>query len=292
MILCLCLFTPAYAATTPTFTQSWTKSGNAYVSVSERVELSVAEDANNPVSGTTLSFNRNNATGEVSITCPSYSTPGVYKYSITQIAGNSQGATYDSGTIGFEVLVSYSNSGSVSVEKTGLSLVNGAKKDSFDNVFAFGSLLITNTVAGNLADVNGSFPITVTLHADKDVTTQISYSVNDGSTITINGNGWSGDKEIQITGVRNNGTVHFYDLPAGMTYTISETGAAGYTVSCSAPTGTIAAAQQSEATVTQTKEADINTGISLDMIPFIVLLAVVFLGFVLLFVHRRRREKD
>ena len=292
MILCLCLCAPAYAVTNPKFTQSWTKSGNTYVSVSERVDLSVAEDANNPVSGTTLSLNRDNATGEVSITCPSYSTPGIYKYSITQIAGNSQGATYESGTIGFEVLVSYNNSGSVYIEKTGLSLVDGAKKDSFDNVFSFGNLVITNTVTGNLADVNGTFPITVTLHADKNVTTQINYTVNDGSTVAINGNGWSGDKEIQITGVRNNGTVHFYDLPAGITYTISETGAAGYTVSCSAPTGTIAAAQQSAATITQTKEADINTGISLDVVPFVILLVVVLFGFVLLFVHRRRRERD
>lgn len=291
LLLCICLCSTAFAATNPTFTQTWTKKGNTYVNISERVEMNVIEDSSNPVSGTTLSLSRDNATGVVTITCPTYTTPGVYKYSITQTAGNSQGATYDDRPIGFEVLVSYNNSGGVYVEKTGLSLVDGAKKDSFNNVFAFGDLIITNTVTGNLADVNGTFPITVTLHADKNVTTQINYTVNDGSTISVNGNGWT-DKEIQITGVRNNGTVHFYDLPAGITYSISETGAAGYTVSASPASGTIAAEQDSAVSVTQTKEADINTGINLDSIPFLVLLAVVILGAALLFLRRHRREQD
>ncbi len=291
LILCFCLCGTAFADSAPTFTQNWTLTGRTYANVSEKVNLSVSEDPDNPVSGTTLELSRENQT--ITIGYPSYTTPGIYKYSITQTAANSQGATYDDGTIGFEVLVSYNNSGGVYVEKTGLSLVEGAKKDSFENTFAFGDLTVTNQVTGNLGDPSATFPLTVTLHADKTVTTQITYKVNDGNDRTINPgvNGWTGDKEVQITGVSNNGTVHFYDLPAGITYTISEAGTNGYTVTASPASGTIAAGQTGAAIVTQTKEADINTGIKLDSVPYLVVLALVLLGFVLLFLRRRRREE-
>ena len=81
-------------------------------------------------------------------------------------------------------------------------------------------------------------------------------------------------------------------MPEGVTYTISETGTNGYTVSASPASGIIAAEQDSAVSVTQTKEADINTGINLDSIPFLLLLAVVVLGGALLFLRRRRREQD
>ena len=291
LILCVCLCSTAYAATVPTFTQDWTKTGNSFVSINENVPMSVAEDQNNPASGVVPTLSRA-GDGTVTINLPEYSQPGVYKYSITQTAGNSQGATYDTGTIGFEVLVSYNNSGSVYVEKTGLSKVDGAKKDSFTNIFAFGNLVITNQVTGNLGDTNATFPITITFTAEKVVKTSITYRVNDGSdkTIAPGANGWS-EKTITVTGVANNGTLHFYDLPEGITYSISTEGTDGYTVTASPSTGTIAAAQDSNVTVTQNKEADINTGVSLDSLPYVVLLSVVLLGFALLLIRKRLREE-
>ena len=290
LLLCFCLCSTAFAATNPTFTQTWEKTWGAGVNINETVEMNVTEDPSNPVSGTTLTLNRNNA-GVVTITCPTYTTPGVYKYSITQTAGNSQGATYDDGTIGFEVLASYNAAGSVYIEKTGLSLVNEAKKDSFVNTFAFGELEITNHITGNLGDVNAKLPITVTLHADKSVTTQISYSVDGGSDKTLTGGTWTGDRVVEIQGVSNGGTVLFKDVPAGVTYTISETGSNGYTVTASPASGTVTAGNRSTATVTQNKAADINTGINLDSVPYLVVLALVLFGFVILFLRRRRREQ-
>ena len=292
LILCVCLCSTAFAATNPTFTQTWTKTWGNGINISENVPMVVTEDPSNPVSGTTLELSRNNTTGVVTITCPTYTTAGIYKYSITQTPGNSQGATYDAGTIGFEVLVSYNNNGSVYVEKTGLSKVDGAKKDAFENYFKFGALTITNHIAGNLGDTSAKLPITVTLHADKTVTTQISYNVDGGSDIALSGGSWTGDRVVEISGVSNNGSVHFNNVPEGVTYTISEAGTNGYTVSASPASGTIAAEQDSAVSVTQTKEADINTGINLDSIPFLVLLAVVVLGAALLFLRRRRREQD
>ena len=287
LVLCLGLCTTAFASGTPTFQQNLTRN-TAHYHYDEKPEISVTEDAGNPESGKTISLSKD-ATGKVTIDFPTYASPGVYKYAITQVVGNTQGMVYDGGTIGFEVLVGYQND-TLQILSSGLSKQDGEKKASFDNQFQVGTLTVTNSIAGNIADKTTKFPITVTFHADKTVNGTIGYTANGGSEKTISG-GWTGDKEITAE-LGSDGTLEFVDLPAGLSYTVSEASTDGYVAAFSKTEGTIEYATADGVTITNTRNASLDTGIRLDSLPYILILAAALTVLLFLFLRRRREEEE
>ena len=218
------------------------------------------------------------------ITLPeNYPSVGVYNYSFTEVDNGTAGVTYRSAAIRLVVTViedgTQKRIAAVHCEES------GDKTGSFDNTYSAGQLAVVKKVEGNLGDKNKDFEITVTFTAPEGKTVKSDITYNDGEahTLSVDG-GWTGSQSVKIM-VKDGETVTFNNLPDGVTYTIEETDSAAkangetkaeyeveYDVNKS---GTIVGEQKTETTVTNTKGAQIDIGVSTDSLPYVVLLGVV-----------------
>ena len=97
--------------------------------------------------------------------------------------------------------------------------------------------------------------------------------------------------------------VTFNNIPAGVTYTVTEQAKheapdpngsnpeTGYTVTYEGETGTIAENVTAAAKVINTKGTTVNTGVVLDSLPYVLLIAVAVVA-VVLFTVRKRRNRE
>lgn len=83
-------------------------------------------------------------------------------------------------------------------------------------------------------------------------------------------------------------TIHIENLPYGVKYTVTETPAEGYTTTMTGADGTISAADQT-AEFTNDKVGSVDTGVVLNNMPYILVLAVLAAG-VAVYIIRKRRE--
>ena len=284
----------------------------------ETLSFTCAPDSSNPdttnISISDLPIVSGTEEYNLEINVPSYSKVGIYKYSITEDEGETQGVTYATNTVSLSVLVVYDYENEcLKVEKIGVTLPEGEteKEDTFTNEFTTGgdrqngSLKVKKTVTGNLGDKSKDFEIYVTLKVQdgKKVYTPISVSggSNDANTQTIAGNGWT-EKKITIV-LKDDETVTIDKIPTGMTYTVEESDEYSQETdlnkenSYDAPVyaneeGSIAKGTTPLATVTNNKEGSINTGVILQYAPYIAILAVVLAGAALMIIRRRRNSED
>lgn len=247
---------------------------------------------------------------ELIITVPSYTTPGKYNYTIQEIEGFTQGVNYDKGTaviIGVQVLVTYNQA------HDGLEtqVVFNAKKDGTEekieeivNNYDLGDLSVEKLVTGNLADVTDEFEITVTFTSDKAVLSDITCdgvgtvgkTLADGK---ISSNEWNNNTWTETFVLSHTDKVNFTNIPAGVKWEIVEadyttgdknTKNYGYkTPVYENEAGTVAADQDVAATITNTKETNVDMGISMDSAPYFLMLAVAVVGMVAL-VSKKRYE--
>ncbi len=287
---------------------------------SETLEFEVTPDEENPDAATITIGDDNTfaVTGistDITVNYPAFTKPGIYRYTIKELEGSSQGVTYDTSTeIKVAIMVSYNEDHTgfdveAGVEKTD---PDAEKEDSITNKYEIGgdesgesSLSVKKTVTGNLGDQDKLFTIKVTLTSEEGKTVNSDITVSGGSdsgNVQTIEKGWTGDKEITIK-LKHDETVSFDKIPAGVTYTVEEdashiaagdtqtteelNGEEGYLVSYTDEEGTIAKGATPEASVTNDKDTGINTGISLDSLPYLLMLAAAAIGAVIAF--RRRR---
>lgn len=150
---------------------------------------------------------------------------------------------------------------------------------------------ITKQVTGNMGDTSKLFAFTVT--SDKAMTA-VSSTDTTSSNDTIAADGLSAslqlydDETVTIT------------VPVGATITITEINADGYetayAVGDDQTDGNVytinGITSDTDITVTNTKDATIDTGILLDAIPYVLILAVVAAGAVFLLARRRRNGEE
>ena len=289
-LLCSLLCSTAFADLgNVNFQQVWSVTGTDQAP-DEDPALTVTADPDNPDLTKVITLTKG-SDGTVSVNYPEggYSTIGIYKYIISQAAGTAQGATYDADPIGIEVLVGFKND-VLDVVQVGLSKVGEVKKDKFENAYTVGSLTVTHEVSGNTGNKNGEFPVTITLHAEKTVKTPIHYSVNgiDQEPVAVD---WTGNNILSLS-LKGDGSAVFSDIPEGITYSIDADAVTNYETNVEGGTGTITYALPSSVSITRESETNLQTGISLDIIPYIIILAVVIGGLFLLLLRRRREEQD
>lgn len=141
---------------------------------------------------------------------------------------------------------------------------------------------IKKVVAGNFGDHTKDFAFTVT--SDKAFGTGTGYQLSDS------------DKTASFE-LRHNGSVTL-KVQAGATLTIAETNAQGYTMSLAADKGTITGSSYTVSqngdtiTVTNTKDTEVDTGITLDSLPYILLLVLAVLGGIFFLAKHKRRRED
>lgn len=140
---------------------------------------------------------------------------------------------------------------------------------------------IKKVVAGNFGDHTKDFAFTVT--SDKAFSAGTGYRLSDS------------DKTASFD-LKHNKSVTLR-VQAGATLTISED-AQGYTMSLDADKGEVTenryTVSQNGATitVTNTKDTEVDTGITLDSLPYILLLVLAVLGGIFFLAKHKRRRED
>lgn len=214
---------------------------------------------------------------------------GVYKYLVTETAGNTAGVTYSTENYYLVLtIVRDEDNGKHFVGAFHYETLDGDKTTMGDtgytNTYDSGSLAVTKHITGNMADMNKKFTFTVTFSsADK-----AWDAANATSGIKVNGTEGTWEGTTYTVELGNNDSVTFSNLPAGVIYTVSEE-KENYTATetYSDENKTISANDEDTVDVTNTLENRIDTGISMDSLPYILMLAAAVCGMVVFFAKKR-----
>ena len=219
---------------------------------------------------------------------------GVYTYEIKETAGATAGVVYDSTVITMVITAVTNENGSLEkyvafYKGTDGKSGTGGSLDAFTNTYkaAGGSdensgVNVKKVVTGNQGDKAKKFAITITFTApeNKTVKGDITYAV-DGVSYSISaGEGWTGSKSATVE-IAHNTTVHFINVPYGVSYTVTEADYTGANGGYKAPVYTydnttkVVAANTELVTVTNDKNVPIPGGVSMDSLPYILMLVVV-----------------
>lgn len=235
---------------------------------------------------------------------------GIYTYDVNQTAGSTAGVSYDNKTLKMKVTVALDeNTGDdakyyVAFVTTTIADGNGdgitdVKSGSFENTYSAGSLAVTKNVTGNMGDRNQYFKITVTLTGETGKTYAASYPVSGGSKLE-NGTDNAAASTISIGTpkdfyLKHGETFTIENLPYGVTYTVVEDDYKdeGYTTTTkySDDTNKKIDGASDTVTITNNKGAIVDTGITLDSLPYVLLLAVSLVGMAA-FVMKKRAERE
>lgn len=238
---------------------------------------------------------------EVSITpaeASAYPSAGYYFYRFQEVEGDTAGVTYNTDPYYIRVAVAY-NSSTKALEISNVTMFNSEwkKVTGIENHYSAGKLTVQKIVTGNMANSDDTFDVTVTFRP-KDGTklrSKITGSTNDSSlgNVTISGN----EEEQKATfKVKAETKVMFTNLPAGVTYTVEENQANGYDKPAykingneNVKNGTISSGKTDEAVITNNKGTQIDTGVFMNNLPYLLVLifaAACGVGFV---VSKKRR---
>ncbi len=324
LVLCLSLGVTAFAADDEapsvkpadvTVTKTYELTGGESAPV-ETLTFTVVPDDNNlggvegdVVIGTNNSLTTDGtASIEFKISFPTYTKVGVYKYTITEVAPNPKtaGVTYDTDPLVVVVTVTNKNSGTATTDELEATVAvhkgneEGDKEAEFVNAFGMGKLTVTKTVSGNLASNTKKFLIHVTFTSETPVGSPITYTVAGGEDKeTVSFEGTTGTADIELS---HGQSAVFTDIPAGVSYAVAEdsqhtvgadspeTTEEGYTVSYKNEKGEIKAKDEITCTVTNEKSTEVDTGVILDSLPYVLVVAVILSAAVLMFVNKRRSE--
>lgn len=237
----------------------------------------------------------NGTSGTITVELPTYTTVGVYEYTLQETNNNTAGVTYRPETIKLVVTVMQGDDGKVRVAAVHTE-ESGQKKDTFDNTYSAGSLAVTKNVTGNMGDKDKEFTVKVTFNAPNGKSIREAITYTDGTEEkTIPANWGDGTASADIT-LKHGETVTFENIPYDVTYTVVENDytADGYDVAsykmngidASDGSGMIDSAADT-VEITNNKGGEVDTGINLDSMPYIMILCLVAVCAVVLFVRKR-----
>lgn len=237
------------------------------------------------------------------LTLPEYSSVGTYTYKIIEKEGSTAGTVYDDKAILVNVTVLKNDQGALYVAGVSYNNVGGTKMtdgEGFLNQFLASSVSVSKTVSGNMADDTKEFAVKVRFTAPegKNVSSVSNY-YSDGTEEKEVSMG----EEITIY-LKHEDTVVFDNLPYGVSYTVEEEDYTGegyelarYTLN-NVDKGTTSISEVitdsvgGAVVITNHKDSNIATGVVLDNLPYVLLLAVVVGGAVIMFLRKRSYERD
>lgn len=227
----------------------------------------------------------------VAIALPEYSSVGVYTYSFAQNPGNTQGITYYTQQMKLVVTVIEGENGKIKVAAVHVSSGDSDtdKTGEIENTYESKTLTVTKTVTGTMGDKTKDFSVTVTLTPaeGKELTSAITHTAND-KVGTVNNE----DGTYTFTfNVKNGATISFANIPIGAKYTVDE---ADYSAEEYETSGEVTEATELTADTTvgiiNHKDGNIDTGIVLDSLPYILIGAVAMAAAVVMIAKKRRVE--
>ena len=287
-----------------TFTFTYT----AYKVTDSNKNLTVADMP--AIDASTVAFAAGTATTaglekEVNVALSNIEWPGVgiYYYEVKENAGTTAGVNYDSTTAYLKVTVAYDEgtdtyyTAFVTLDETFADNNEDGKTDvkigGFTNTYSAGALEITKKVKGNMGNKDTDFAVKVKLTGETGKTYLDSYAVTGGSYASNPTSILIGTETTFY--LKDSDTIKISNLPYGVTYTVVEEDytseekggyeEAEYNFSDTSkkidtPTDNVE--------ITNTKEVGIDTGILVDSMPYILILAFVCTG-LLVFCLRRRK---
>lgn len=302
-------YTPTAVTTFKEIVKTYTSEND--VVVNETLSFTSTAKATNPDSGTAnltvADLEVSSLTpGTLAVTIPSLSKAGTYEWTIKETAGNTAGVTYSNAEVHVIVLVEYDNTNHVlKIANTTsyIKLENGKKAKTFDNTFKSGSFTVAKDVEGNMANVNDEFEINVTLTSTKPIGTNVTLA---GTTVTP-GEWTNNNGSYTYTSTMNyseiGGAKTFSDIPDGVTVSVVEntddSKMHGYIFDntngnkANNFSMNVADDDNNKAVVVKnTKGEQIQTGITLDSMPYILMLAVVFMGLFVFFSKKRKMREN
>lgn len=237
----------------------------------------------------------------VDVTLPdNYTSVGVYTYTINETTGTTAGVDYDTVPVTMKVtVINGETEGTFKVESVSFTK-NGNKlaKDeaAFNNTYTANKLEVSKTVTGNLGDKSKYFDFTITLVGKDDKTTYNAdgYTVSGGSyaenptSIKVG--------ESKTFKLKHDDTITIGNLPKDVTYTVTETAVGGYTTKVNGTDGNKATGKTTSDKATQAfvnnKGSEIDTGVNLTTLPYILVFAGVIVIAGAAFITRRRKFED
>lgn len=263
---------------------------------------------------------------------------GKYVYTITENAGSTPAVSYDTSTLYLVVSVVHETDSTTHEIKNGykysVSLhkgtVNGEKTDAyFVNTYgadnSLKNLSLSKTVRGSFGDLNEDFTFQVKFYnkENKNYAGAVvsngegTYSIKDASNQPVaKGAVLAFDTPYTVT-LRHHSSISFDNLPAGITYEISENGSDWHTVNGAtvamkdqynvslenngkltsneankpAAQGTIGTTDVTVGFIND-HQGTPDMGVVLDNAPYIAMLAIVAIGGVALMLNKRRRDEE
>lgn len=266
---------------------------------------------------------------------------GIFVYKIAEVDAGTPGVVYntDTGALYMIVTVTHKTTGAnhqivdgqydyevalrrASADATVVQALTGTKVsagDAFHNTYgadnavnAVNGVELKKTVHGNFGDLGKEFTFNVafTKGANKNygpitVDNTAGYDIYKAAE-----NGEKGEKvdstELEygqnyIVTLKHNTKITFNNLPAGVTYTMTENGKDAdsntldglYVVTGEQPNGTVSAgAEVDKVNIENTNEGSPDMGVVLDNAPYIAMLAIVAIGGVALMLNKRRRDEE
>jgi len=178
-----------------------------------------------------------------------------------------------------------------------------------ENNYDAGNLELSKEVTGNLGDTSKvwNFTVTFTAPTGDTVSSPITFDPNSATSVKIDGadvtdiaKGWTGTKTVAVQ-LTDGQSIKFNNIPAGTTYTIveAEANADGYTTTITAQdkddttgtgSGDIASGDDDTAAFVNNKQQDVDTGVSITAVPYIMILAVAMMGAAMMITRRRKEE--
>lgn len=259
-------------------------------------------------------------TKTATITLPTYTAVGVYTYKFHEVtpATKTAGVSYKPESEDLFLVVSVVQDGNnnprvAAVHCEGAHAVGtygtAPKTDTFTNTYSSGTLTVSKTVTGNLGDRTKKFDVTVTFTAaeGEQINSTIKYSGNTGSDYTTEATVQNNTVTLHI---KHGDEVTFTNIPAGVSYTVAEAdytaaGAGeskGYDAAIYANSddstktstggGSITAGDADTVGITNNKALTIDTGITLETLPYVLVLAAAVVGAALLIARRHRQSED
>ena len=244
-------------------------------------------------------------TVSMKINLPEYSRVGIYEYTLKEVDNGTVGVDYFDGDIILVVTVIRNSNGEVRVAgvhtETPVDTGNatGKKSDTFVNSYSAGQLSVTKKVTGNMGDQEKYFKFTVTLNAP--ATGSVKSEITVGETPYVGPDGKKNPTTI-ILGVptdfylKHDDTLLISNIPYGVTYKVVEEADSNY----DAPEYTFSSQEKGDeklvdtaeetVVVTNNRDEEVDTGITLDTLPYILVSGLVMIAAVVMIVRRRRVE--
>ena len=231
----------------------------------------------------------------VTITLPpvdDFPSVGIYTYTIQPQEGTTAGVAYYTEDIRLVITVIEAADGQrriAAIHTESGQPGDTEKSNDIEYTYSAGSLDVKKVVTGNLGDRDKEFNVTVTFTAPagKEMKSVISYT--DGTAKTIETSAWTekdGSKQAEVTiALKHDETVTFTNIPYDVTYTVTE---ADYTsegydeenIVYSDDANKKIDSATDTVTITNNKGTTVDTGIALDSLPYVLLIAVAVVGVV------------